>query len=83
MKANHKNVTISLPEELLRQFRVYAAARNQSMTELIANAITKMIADAPEDEARIRRIIERLDNPPGRGSGEVTWKREDIYDRVR
>lgn len=83
MKANHRNITISLPEDLLRKFRVYAAERDQSMTELLANAITKMIADGPDVEERTRRMIERMENAPARGSGEITWKREDLYDRVR
>jgi hypothetical protein len=46
-KPPHKNVTLSLPEPLLRRFRVFAAERNQSMTSVMAEAIQGMIdADA-------------------------------------
>jgi len=39
----HKNVTLSLPEPLLRKFRVYAASRNRSMTNLMAEAIQTLM----------------------------------------
>ena len=82
VKANHKNVTISLPEGLLQQFRVYAASRNLSMTQLIESAVRKMIADGPADEERRRRFFERLDNPPNLGThGKATWTRDEIHDR--
>jgi len=39
----HRNVTLSLPEHLLRRFRIYAATRNQSMTGLMAESIRRMM----------------------------------------
>jgi len=82
VKANHKNVTFSLPEELLRKFRVYSAERNVSMTQLVENAIRRMIADGPSDEERRRRFMERLNNPPNLGTnGQITWTRDEIHER--
>ncbi len=39
----NKNVTLSLPEPLLRRFRIYAARRNESMTRLMAEAVRGMV----------------------------------------
>ena len=35
----HKNVTLSLPEPLLRKFRVYAAERNQVAAEILLQLV--------------------------------------------
>lgn len=85
MKANHKNVTFSVPEPLLDQFRIYAASRKQSMTGLIAEYMRKAVAQEDENAQARRRILERLDNPPNLGTnGKITWRREDLYeDRLR
>jgi len=81
-KVERKNVTISLPEPLLRRFRVYAASRNQSMSHLMAEAIGKMIDDEGDRQAAARHLIEGMRNSPSRGTGgKITWTREEIYDR--
>jgi len=45
-ETDHKNVTLSLPEDLLRRFRVYAALRNESMSRLMTEAIRSLLAEA-------------------------------------
>jgi hypothetical protein len=78
-----QNVTLSLPEPLLRRFRVYAAERNQSMTALMTQAIQKMIDESGSREARHRRMMERIHNAPDRGThGKITWTREEIWERT-
>ena len=81
----HRNVTLSLPEPLLRRFRVYAAERNQSMTALMAEAIRQVLDQGEREEhaaAAKRRILERMRNPPGTGTGgRITWTREELHER--
>ena len=80
--SNHKNVTLSLPEPLLRRFRVYAAERGESMTSLMTQAIQKMIAEDQQYEKAKRRFLERIRNAPDRGIGEkISWTREEVHDR--
>ena len=82
MKATHKNVTLSLPEPVLKRFRVYAAERNQSMTSLMTRAIEKLIDRDGAYEKKKRRFIERMHNAPDLGTkGKIPWKREELYDR--
>ncbi len=64
-KTAHKNVTLSLPEDLLRQFRVYAATRNQSMTQLMTQAIQRMLADDEVWEESKRRFLDGIRNAEG------------------
>jgi hypothetical protein len=80
--APHKNVTLSLPEPLLRRFRVYAASRNQSMTKVMAEAISKMMELDGESEKADRRFLKRIRNAADRGTGKVIrWTREELHER--
>ena len=78
----HKNVTLSLPESLLRRFRVYAASRNQSMTSLMAEAIrNQMDQDKHADKAR-QRFLQRIRSAPDRGTrGVIRWTRDESHER--
>src|SRR5882724_7744717 len=78
--AAHKNVTLSLPEPLLRQFRVYAASRNQSMTQLMAEAIRLLMDQESERASAKRRILDRICNASDLGTGGVIlWTREELH----
>jgi len=80
--AARKNVTLSLPEPLLRHFRVYAASRNQSMTALMTQAIREMVGQNRDWETSKRRMIHRMEHAPDRGLGNtIPWKREELYER--
>jgi hypothetical protein len=82
VKAKIQNVTLSLPELLLRKFRVYAAERNQSMTALMTEAIRRMLDEQDSQEAAKRRLLERIHNAPNRGpGGTISWTRDEIYER--
>jgi predicted transcriptional regulator len=79
-----QNVTLSLPEPLLRRFRVYAAERNKSMTALMTEAIRKMVDEESSREAATRRILERIRNAPDWGTGgKITWTRDEIWERCK
>jgi len=81
VKTAHKNVTLSLPEPLLRRFRIYAASRNQSMTKLMTEAI-RLLMDQESERAAKRRIIERMRDAPDLGTkGVISWTREELHDR--
>lgn len=82
MKGDHKNVTLSLPEPLLRRFRVYAATRNQSMTALMAESIRQMIDRSVNSERAKRRFLDRVGRAPDRGTGgAIRWTREELHER--
>jgi hypothetical protein len=79
---SHRNVTLSLPEPLLRRFRVYAAARNESMTSVAAEAIRALIERDEQTAAANRRLIERMRNAPDRGTGgKISWSRDEMHER--
>ena len=78
----HKNVTLSLPESLLRRFRIYAASRNQSMTSLMTEAIRTLIEQDEQSAKAKRRFLDRIQNAPDRGTGgKISWTREELHER--
>lgn len=76
------NVTLSLPEKLLRRFRVFAATRNQSMSSLMTVAITEMIEQESQTQRAKRRFLERIRTAPDRGTkGKIQWTRDELHER--
>ena len=77
-----RNLTIHLPEQLIRQLRVCAAIRNQSMTTVVKEAIERTLAEDGARETAASRLIRRLQNAPDRGvGGKVSWTRDELHDR--
>jgi hypothetical protein len=78
----HQNVTLSLPQALLRRLRVYAATRNQSMTSLMTEAIRTLLEQDQQNAQAKRRFLERIRNAPDRGTrGKINWTREELHER--
>jgi len=76
------NVTLSLPNALLRKFRIYAATRNQSMTSLAAQAIRDLMERDHQTAAATRRFLARIRNAPDRGTvGTIGWTRDELHER--
>ncbi len=75
-------MTLSLPDKLLRRFRVFAATRNQSMSSLITFAISEMIEQESQTQKAKRRFLERIRNAPDRGTqGNFQWTRDELHER--
>ena len=82
MKPQHRNVTLSLPEPLLRRFRIYAASRNESMTSVMADAIRQLMTDDAGTSRAKRRFLDRIQNAPDRGTkGRIRWTRAELHER--
>ena len=76
------NVTLSLPDALLRKFRIYAARRNQSMTSLMAQAIRDLMERDQQTAEPKRRFLGRIRNAPDRGTGgAIGWTRDELHKR--
>ena len=77
-----QNVTLSLPEPLLRRFRIYAAAHNKSMTQLMTDAIRALLEQEESDSKAKRRFLDRIRNAPDRGTkSKIRWTRDQLHER--
>ena len=80
----HKNVTLSLPEPLMRRFKVFAAEKDKSMTALMTELIEQAMdaGSQSQHEKAMRRLINRMRNSPDRGTGGVfNWTRDELHER--
>jgi metal-responsive CopG/Arc/MetJ family transcriptional regulator len=78
----YTNVTLSMPETLLRRFRVFAASRNQSMSSLMTLAVRQMIDQDAQTRKAKQRFLERIRNAPDRGTnGAIEWTRDELHER--
>lgn len=76
------NVTLSLPEVLLRRFRVLAASRNRSMSSLMTEAMRRMTEQDAQTQRAKRRFLERIRKAPDRGTkGKFQWTRDELHER--
>ena len=52
-----KNLTLSLPTELIRSAKVYAAKRGTSINALVKESLNKMVRQDGQRDAALRRIL--------------------------
>lgn len=73
-----KNVTLSLPDDLLRKSREYAQKHGTSLNELIRTLLRRQVN--PEENGPIEKLIGHTQNfsIPTKG---WKWNRADVYDR--
>jgi hypothetical protein len=77
------NVTLSLPEDLVKRIRKIAVDRDTTLTGLVREYLTAL---ARQDSAagrkrREREALERSFEQFQFRVGKKTWKREDLYER--
>lgn len=76
-----KNITLSLPEELVRRAKVLAAQRDTSVSSLVARLLEQLVGDIRDyDEvwASERRL---MSDGVGLRVGPITWSRADVHER--
>lgn len=75
-----RNVTVSLPRDLLRRIKVVAAKRDTSISALLVGAVEDIVRDDEAEEAR-RRLVLRARTGYDLGGGDTAVARADLHDR--
>lgn len=76
-----KNITLSMPEELVRRAKVLAAQRDTSVSGLVARLLEQLVGDVRDYDdvaAQERRIMQE---GIGLRVGEITWSRNEVHER--
>ena len=77
-----QNITLSLPEEDIREARILAARRGTSVSQLLARMLRELVeretgyADARERS--LARLREGMDLGTG---GHIGWSRDSVHER--
>jgi hypothetical protein len=78
----NQNITLSPPEEDLREARILAASRGTSVSQLLARMLRQLVEQetgyADARDRSIARLRERMDLGTGR---QIGWSRESVHER--
>jgi predicted transcriptional regulator len=77
-----RNITLSLPEEVLREAKVVAARRGTSVSALLAGALSEIVERESGYAAAKERSLAVLGEGRDLGTGgEIGWVRDELHER--
>jgi hypothetical protein len=78
----NQNITLSLPEEDLREARILAARRGTSVSQLLARMLRETVErETGYDTARERSLALLREGIDLGTSGHANWSRDDLHER--
>lgn len=77
-----RNITLSLPEEVLRNVKVLAARRGTSVSALLSGALSELLEQESGYAAARERNLAALGGGRDLGTGgEIRWGRGELHER--
>jgi hypothetical protein len=77
-----RNITLSLPEEVLREAKVMAARKGTSVSALLAGALSEIVERESGYAAAKERSLAALGAERDLGTGgEISWGRDELHER--
>jgi hypothetical protein len=77
---SNRNITLSMPDELVRGAKVLAATRDTSVSALVADLLRQVVGDV-QDYDTAWRAEEAVMDEGVLEVGEITWSRDDLHTR--
>jgi metal-responsive CopG/Arc/MetJ family transcriptional regulator len=78
-----RNITVSLPSDLLRRIKIMAVQRDTSVSALLTDALTELVLREDAYEEAHLRHLELLADPPDLGTaGDLRVSREALHERT-
>jgi hypothetical protein len=78
----NQNITLSLPEEDLREARVLAARRGTSVSQLLARMLKETVErETGYDTAKERGLAMLREGMDLGTGGRMTWSRDELHER--
>lgn len=78
----NRNITLSLPDEVLREAKVVAARRGTSLSALLAGALTELVERESGYAAAKARSLASLGKGRDLGTGgTIRWGRDELHER--
>ena len=76
-----RHITLTLDEDLIQKARVLAARRNRSVSALLREELSRLVAEDEAYETAKRAALERLERGSHLG-GRPLPSRDELYDRA-
>ena len=74
-----KNITLSIPKDLIKQGREYATKHGTTLNALIRKLLKSTVQSGHQTKApQILNEMEKLKSP----QDSISWKREEVYERI-
>ena len=78
----NRNITLSLPEEDLREARVIAARRGTSVSQLLARLLWELIDQESGYASAMEHSVAVMNDGVDLGTGgHVGWSRDNLHER--
>jgi hypothetical protein len=78
----NRNITFSLPGDLVRQAKVYAAQHDTTMNALVKEVLEEKLGQEDRARAATKRLLEIARNGVSSPVDPSSIRREEIYDRL-
>jgi hypothetical protein len=77
-----RNVTLSMPTDLIRRAKALAAARDKSLSELLRESLEEKVFEASGYRQAKDRQLKLLATGFDLGlRGRITWSRDSVHER--
>ena len=77
-----RNVTLSIPDDLLRQLKVVAAKQDTSISAMLARALRQIVDEQDGYAEAQRQMLRDLRKGYNLGThGHIGWTRDDLHER--
>ncbi len=76
-----RNITLSLPEELVRKAKLLAAERDTSVSALVAELVEHLAGGSADYDRAWADEVELMRRGSGLHMGEITWSRDELHTR--
>lgn len=77
-----RNITLSLPREILREVKVLAARRDTSVSRLLTESLEELVQKDREYERAKNRSVEMMEVGRDLGTGgNISWRRDELHER--
>ena len=78
----NRNITLSLPDQLLRDVKVVAAQKGTSVSALMTAILTELVQRETGYAAARERSLARMKRGFHLGTGgNITWSRDELHER--
>lgn len=76
-----RNITFSLPPELIKEAKIYAAERDKTVNSLVRELLEEELARSSRARLAAERVLNLAINGPQSDVNPASIQREDLYER--
>jgi hypothetical protein len=78
---DNRNITLTMPEELVRRARILAAERDTSVSALVADLLQQLVGDPGDYDSMWASEEAVMASGIGMQVGDITWSRDELHQR--